>query len=181
MTRQTKKTKRACELIRAIYGQSGTLRYSGSVHEGDEIDDVELTLHELSHQVLLPSHCILLGDLKSAVKEVQDYISNLSGCLKDVHEIRAVAIEILVSRHWQLGIRERALIANSLDNTELFSDRFGDEGWSKRRFARTKATYNRLIRKALVSRQVLNGASIINGFLHELERLRADQPSNPAA
>jgi hypothetical protein len=172
-------TKKILMLIRAVYGDAYVPHYVGSVHEGSELDDVELTLHELAHQVLLPCRCILIGSLKDASETVQDYISDLPDFLKDVHEIRAIAIEILVSRHWRVGINERALISSSLQNTELFSGKFSEEEWSHRRIARVGKAYRQLVRKALTSRRVLFGASIINNFLHELERLHANRTSHP--
>jgi len=154
------KTATTINLLRDIYGRDHIPSYVGSVHDGEELDDAELVLHELSHQVQLhPDFVFKIGGMNRASDIVGDYISNLPKFLKDVHEIRAVAIELIVARRLGLRFNVKGLIDNSQFNTALYR--------SKRYRRERSADYRRLVRLAKRSQRVQICAETILIFIEE--------------
>lgn len=148
------------ELLRDIYGRDYIPTYVGSVHDGEAVDDAEIVLHELSHQVQLhPDFIFKIGAMKRASDIVGDYISNLPKFMKDVHEIRAIAIELLVARKLGLRLKVKALIENSQFNTALYR--------SKRYRKERSKDYRRLVRLAKSSERVQRCAETILIFIEE--------------
>jgi hypothetical protein len=94
--------------------------YIGSPHEGDkELDLAEVALHELAHQTLL----FPPGRMGGASEGVLDnWINELPPYQRDLHEIRALAIELLAARRLLLPLNEELVIGSGRKNTCLFRD-----------------------------------------------------------
>ena len=106
---------------------------------------------------LHPDFIFKIGGMNRASDIVGDYISNLPRFLKDVHEIRAVAIELIVARKLGLRLSVRKLIENSQFNTALYR--------SKRYRKERSKDYRRLVRLARKSHRVQFGADTIMAFI----------------
>lgn len=122
--RRAQRREQLTEILRKLYGYQYIPHYAGSPHEGEELDDAELVLHELAHQTLMPEEFIFApGNMRHAVEEVGNYIETLPGWMQDLNEIKTVAIEIIASRRLGLGINPFNLVENAAKNTSKYRDR----------------------------------------------------------
>ncbi len=142
--KKVSKTKETIEVLRTIYGDKHIPSFPGSPHEGTEVDGAEIVLHELAHQTLLPKDFVFQpGRMGNAGQIVGDYIGLLPKWRQDVHEIKAVAIELVAARLLDLRLWNKRIIENSQINSALFKRGY----WSYDRHL--GRLYNRLIRRAM--------------------------------
>lgn len=120
--RELKRLERVSVLMRSIWGPGyRSLRFIGSPHEGEVVEDTESILHELAHQTLMPSEQVFSpGAMDHSFNWIGQYIDGRSLYLQDLHEIKAVAIELLVSRRMRLRLNTHGIIRFAKRNTELF-------------------------------------------------------------
>jgi hypothetical protein len=125
--REQKRLERLTETFRKIWGEdSRHMRFIGSPHEGEITDDAEIILHELAHQTLLPNDITFSPGYMGyqSWEEVNKHIENLPLCaLRDLHEVKALAIELVASRKLRLKITVGQLSASAKQNTQLFKHR----------------------------------------------------------
>jgi hypothetical protein len=139
----TTKTKRTIEVLRSLHGP-GIPDYPGSPHEGEEVDDAELILHELGHIVQNPKRfSIEAANINGESIALSAYIERLSGWRSDLHEMRAVAIELVAARKLGLRLTGYRIIANSLRNTKLFYKYMASD-YTKDQYSRYIARIKRL-------------------------------------
>jgi hypothetical protein len=118
----TQRTPNLIRVLETIYGPF-IPTYVGSTHEGEDINEAEIVLHELSHHTLLPpAYNFPRGEMAQYHHQVNEHLEKLNRVYKDLHEIYAVAIEILTARRLKLQLNWKYLIRNSRQNTELFKD-----------------------------------------------------------
>lgn len=158
--REAKRLTRTTEVFREIWGEDPKyMRFIGSPHEGEITDDAEIILHELAHQTLLPK-TITFNPRYMGYKawgEVNKHIDSLKlHSLQDLHEIKALAIELLVSRRLRLGIRLGQLSASAKSNTQLFK--------------RRRTHLERLVVKATKLQSVRSRADSIVYFITQFRR-----------
>lgn len=117
-----RKVIRDTELFREIWGKGVPgLRFLGSPHEDDPMNDAELVLHELAHQTLMPVGVIFSpGAMNHSIRWISGYLNKLPRYRQDLHELKAVAIEILVGKRMGLCLNRRALVRGARRNSELF-------------------------------------------------------------
>jgi hypothetical protein len=117
----SEKKERLVELFRKMYGYQYIPRYDGSPYDEHPLDDAELVLHELAHQTLMPDGlCFAPGYMRDAVEVVGYHIEALANWQRDLNEIKALAIEFVVSKRLGLGLDQYIIARNSVKNTECF-------------------------------------------------------------
>lgn len=98
-------------------------QFSGSPHEGDPIDRFEVVLHELCHHVMMPARFVFSRkNMKSAHGAVTMHLDRLNIIWQEVHELYAVAIELIVGRRVKARLNWRSILANSQQNCQFLQD-----------------------------------------------------------
>lgn len=118
----TKKTEETLRALRLIWG-GDIPAYPGSPAEDSPLDDAELILHELGHQLLI-RHTLRPGCIYDDYEVVAAHLESIEenvGYMCDFHEMRAVAIELVAAKKLGLRINHGNVIENSADNTMYFS------------------------------------------------------------
>jgi len=115
-------------VFRKIWGPGiEEMQFEGAPYADQAVNDAELVLHELAHQTLLPpNYTFSPGRMEKndAFFTVQKYIVNLkSPFLQDLHEIKAIAIELVVSNKIGLGLDLDELLHAARINTKMFKYR----------------------------------------------------------
>jgi hypothetical protein len=125
----TKTTLETIRVLKTLWGNDATIpSYKGSPHEETYLDEAELILHELAHQVLIPFICLTprwVGDTWYAA--VGARIETCSHRMADFHEMRAVAIELVAAQKLGLRLVHYVIIENSANNTRFFASASGNK------------------------------------------------------
>lgn len=133
----TNRIGRILTVLRKIYGPDRP-SFFGSPHEGEVLDDGEIILHELAHQTLMPARFVFSpGHMANDYDTVSDYIDKLPRYQRDLHELRAISIELLVAKRLQLPLRRTSVTRAGFHNTALFKNlpiTPGDECRGENRF-----------------------------------------------
>jgi hypothetical protein len=139
-TRPKSRRQMTIQTFRKIWGVRSIPPVQDSPYEDLDIDDMEIVLHELAHQTLLPAkYTFSIGRMRYATNEVDSHFIGKPNFIKDLHEIHALAIELLVSRRLGIWFPSYKLLESAADNTELYNAR------DKKSFQR----FGRAVRKAM--------------------------------
>lgn len=158
--KEQKRLERLTNTFRKVWGEdSSHMRFIGSPHEDEITDDAEIILHELAHQTLLPNDTTFSPGHMGyhSWGAVNTHIEGLRWAfLRDLHEIKALAVELLVSRKLRLGITSGQLSASAKSNTMLFKHRH--------------THLERLVLRAMKIQGVRNRADSIVYFITQFRR-----------
>lgn len=159
--RRHARVQQVIETLRQIYGSSYVPRGPGSIHEGEELDDAELVLHELAHQTLLPPDYVFSPrNMKSAGSIVDTYLKTKPEWLRDIHELYAVAIELLVGRHYRLKLNEYGIIDEAYTNTH----------YHLQIITLRKQSWEGMVRRAMKTEKAIKRAETIIALISEFEK-----------
>jgi hypothetical protein len=118
VTTREERRDQTVDLFRKVYGYQYVPRYHDSPHEGDDLDDAELVLHELAHQTLMPEEYVFTpGHMKWAVEVVGNYIEQMPRWQQDLNEVKTLAIEFIVNRRLDLGLDEFVIAEKAAQNS----------------------------------------------------------------
>lgn len=123
--RMKDRERRINRVFKKIWGPNvKDILFEGSPHEGETLNAAEIITHELAHQTLMPAGYVFPpGSMEksSAWSQVQEYLGLLRPrFLADVHEVKALAISLLVSDVLKMGLSEDKLLNSALLNTQFF-------------------------------------------------------------
>jgi len=117
--RLSPRLQRTVQVLMCIYGPA-VPRSVDAPHNDTPLEQAEAILHELAHQTLLPKeYTFTPGKMASAHTIVHGYLHSLPFAEQDEHEIRAMAIELLVTRRLRMKVKRKELLKYSQENTEI--------------------------------------------------------------
>jgi hypothetical protein len=102
--------------------------FNSSPMFGTPLDTAEIVLHELAHQTLMPLGMTFSPGMMSknqpqrsldAFETVNDWLGHLPAYRRDLHEIRAIAIELLAGKKLHLPLDEKRITDSGWRNSHI--------------------------------------------------------------
>lgn len=163
----TKKTEDTIRVLRLVWG-GDIPAYPGSPQEETPLDDAELILHELGHQLLI-RHTLRPGFIYDDYEVVAAHLEAIEesvGYMCDFHEMRAVAIELVAAKKLGLRINHNNVIENSADNTMFFSRSHGSRAADRYRLD----VYKKLVKRLKTAPSTHRKADIIVALVERVRK-----------
>lgn len=107
-------------LVCRVYGPR-LPSYFGSPFEGTRNDAFELVMHELAHFAQLPAVKFVPGRGERASDVAFDLLVKKGNVLADRHEVRAIAVTLMVARALRLPLERRSLVVSGARNSQLLN------------------------------------------------------------